>query len=343
MHRASPDGAKAVVSSIVRVNVRRATDDDLPALQARWREFQHEVPPAPHVEVDEAKELAEISAIVEAGLAFVAEADAELIGLALARLTGSRVGRLTDLYVQPNARRAGVAAALVHEVAEVLANHGAEVLDLEVSTSNAAARTVYQHWGFAEESVTLAAPLSVLVERLQPGRHATSFASIHVQSDEVDQVERAARAFAPRIASRGTRLEGPRDGWVTVYDEAADRDPAALLRLAREISSRLGIVVMALSLEVDQVVRLIALDRGGIVDEYLSVPEFYGQLPPGDVIGLAANPTVLSRLTGADPRRIKAVATTATAPGDLPPARELLATIASELGLQGANRGYASE
>ena len=63
----------------------------------------------------------------------------------------------------------------------------------------------------------------------------------------------------------------------------------------------MGIVVVALSLELDQVVRMIALDRGGIVDEYLSVPEFYGPLPPGDVIGLAANPTVLARLTGPTP------------------------------------------
>ena len=50
---------------------------------------------------------------------------------------------------------------------------------------------------------------------------------------------------------------------------------------------------------------MVALDRGGIVDEYRSVPEFYGPLPPGDVIGLAANPTVLARLTGADPQDVK--------------------------------------
>ena len=56
------------------------------------------------------------------------------------------------------------------------------------------------------------------------------------------------------------------------------------------------------------------LDRGGIVDEYLSVPEFYGPLPPGDVIGLAANPTVLARLTGADPAVVKEVARTAASP-----------------------------
>ena len=96
-----------------------------------------------------------------------------------------------------------------------------------------------------------------------------------------------------------------------MYDEVIDDDPTALVRFARELSSRLGAVVVALSLEVDEVVRMIALDRGGIVDEYLSVPEFYGPQAPGDVIGLAANPTVLARLTGADPQRVKEVALTA--------------------------------
>jgi hypothetical protein len=99
--------------------------------------------------------------------------------------------------------------------------------------------------------------------------------------------------------------------------------------------------VVALSLEAEQVVRLVALERGGIVDEYLSVPEFYGPLAPGDVIGLAANPTVLARLTGADPQAVKGLATTAASPAALPPASELIASLARVLGLEGADHGYA--
>ena len=34
------------------------------------------------------------------------------------------------------------------------------------------------------------------------------------------------------------------------------------------------------------------------------MPEYHGPLPPGDVIALGANPTVLARLTGADPARV---------------------------------------
>jgi len=76
------------------------------------------------------------------------------------------------------------------------------------------------------------------------------------------------------------------------------------------------------------------------MDEYLSVPDFHGRLPPGDAIALRANPTVVSRLTGADPARVRAAARTGLSPSELPPAPELLATIAAALGIEGGDHGY---
>ena len=254
------------------MTIRQATRDDAATLERLWRAFEGEVPPPPHGDHDPEQELEEIREIVDAGLAFVAEDETGAVGFALARRTGERTSRLTDLYVAPDARRDGVAAGLVHAVVEALAPQGVEHLDLEVTASNAGARAVYHRWGFGEETVVLVAAVSALRERLAPGRHAESFASLHVQTDSIGDVERAARAFAPRIGSSGTKVVGPRNGWVTVYDEVIDRDPTALVRFAREVSSRMGTVVVALSLEVDEVVRMVALERGGIVDEYLSVP-----------------------------------------------------------------------
>lgn len=86
---------------------------------------------------------------------------------------------------------------------------------------------------------------------------------------------------------------------------------------------------------------MILFERGRIVDEYLSVPEFYGPLPPGDVVGLAANPTVVSRLTGADPDAVRRIARTAPSPADLPAARDLLAELAAVLRIDGADHGWA--
>jgi hypothetical protein len=82
------------------------------------------------------------------------------------------------------------------------------------------------------------------------------------------------------------------------------------------------------------------LDRGGVVDEYVSVPAYHGPLPPGDVIALGANPTVVSRLTGADPARVREVARTAASTAELPPALELLADIAGVLGIVEATHGW---
>jgi hypothetical protein len=114
-----------------------------------------------------------------------------------------------------------------------------------------------------------------------------------------------------------------------------------LRRLAKEISSRTGQVVIAVGVEEEAVVRMILFDRGGIVDEYASVPEYHGQLPPGEVIALRANPVVVERYTGGSQAAIRAATPVAAAPSELAPPRELLAGLAGALGLTGADHGWA--
>jgi hypothetical protein len=92
--------------------------------------------------------------------------------------------------------------------------------------------------------------------------------------------------------------------------------------------------VVALALEENAVVRFFLLDRGRMVDEYLSVPTYYGDLNKADELSLAANATLVSRLTGADPASVRAVARTATTTAELPPARELLEQIAAVMNLE---------
>jgi hypothetical protein len=118
------------------------------------------------------------------------------------------------------------------------------------------------------------------------------------------------------------------NGWTRV-----DAKPEELRNLARELSFTTGVSV-ALSLEDGAVVRYVLFDRGSMVDEYLSVPEYFGELPPGDVYALGANPTVVARLTNADPARVRAVARTASSPAELPPVQELYEQIADVLGVQ---------
>jgi hypothetical protein len=121
---------------------------------------------------------------------------------------------------------------------------------------------------------------------------------------------------------------------VRVRSDATDADPERLKSLGKELSYTSGGVVISLGVQRGAVVRYDLFDRGSDVDEYLSVPEYYGPLPPGDVYALGANATVVARLTGADPRRVREVARTAPSPDDLPPAQELYEQLAAVLGVQ---------
>jgi len=325
------------------VTTRRAGPDDFDAIAELWREFDHEVPPPIHEgPADVEKELAEVAEILAGEVAFVAEDDGRPVGFALARRRTPTLATLTDLYVRQDARRSGVATELMREVLAAVAEQGAERLDLEVLASNAVARSLYARWGFRDDVVVMTQTVADLETRLGQ-QEAASFGSIHVQTDDLSAVEHAVRQFVPRLpgASRGSLIAPPRHGWIAVYDDVCDRSPEMLRRLAREISDRMGAVVLLLGIERDELLRMILFERGSIVDEYLSVPEFYGPLPPGDVVGLAANPRVVNRLTGADPEAVRRVARTAPAPADLPPARELLAELAQVLGIEGSGHGWA--
>jgi ribosomal protein S18 acetylase RimI-like enzyme len=326
------------------MRIRPVEEQDAALVQPLWEQFQTEVPPPPSFEEswDEAWE--DLSRHAREGAAFLAEDGDQLVGFAFATKPEKGRSHLTDVYVLPAARRRGIARTLVAEVVARVRELDAAQLSLDVLSSNADAVAAWQRLGFRDVSRFLASPLDALEERLSAAAPGVSFGSVHIQTDGLTAVERAVRQFVPRLpgASDGTVVSPPRNGWIAVYDELCDREPAMLRRLARELSDRMGAVVVALGVENGDAVRYLLFERGRIVDEYLSVPEFHGPLPPGDVVGLAANPTAVSRLTGADPDRVRAIARTASAPSELPPAPELLADLGAALGLEGSAHGYAN-
>jgi ribosomal protein S18 acetylase RimI-like enzyme len=316
------------------VSIRPATEADLPALGELYREFLAEVPPPEYVDTDVEHELHEVAGYMREHVALVAEEDGRLTGFALARLKGPRHAYLSDLFVRADARRRGTAAALVREAAALLAGRGAEVLDLEVQSTNAAARAVYEHWGFRETIRTLAAPLGQVEQRLAQRERPRSVGSLHVQTDDEETVERTLAQFLPRLGrSEWSHVFPPENGWVTVTDELCDRDRSAQRRLGSELSDRLGVPAVAFAVEEEALVRFLLFERGRMVDEYLSVPSYYGALNKADELSLAANPTLVSRLTGADPARVRSVARVASSTAELPPPRELVADIAAAMGL----------
>ena len=67
------------------------------------------------------------------------------------------------------------------------------------------------------------------------------------------------------------------------------------------------------------------------------MPEFYGPLPPGEVVALQANPVVVERLTGAAQAAVRAATPVGGVPAELPPPRELLDRLADALSITGAD------
>jgi hypothetical protein len=193
--------------------------------------------------------------------------------------------------------------------------------------------------GTPQEAVAVALLRAVAAERTDAAEaheRRPSHGSVHLQTDDQNVVVQAVSRLVPRVfRSRTTVVAPPRNGWVAVYDEVAERDPRQLGRLGRELSNATGLVVFAIGVEEETAVHYIALERGRTLDEYLSLPHFRGALPSGDAVALRANPTVLARLTGASPAAVRGVARTADFPSELPPAEELLRDLAEVLGLEG--------
>jgi ribosomal protein S18 acetylase RimI-like enzyme len=269
-------------------------------------------------------------------LVLLAENDGEPVGYAFGELDPQGYAHVNIVYVVPERRRQGVATALLTAFGERARAQGIEHLTLDVATRNEVGREAWRRLGFTEWAERLRVP----IERLeQHDVHGESYASLHVQSDDLEAVQAQVNKYLPRLGGSGGRVEGPRNGWVAVYAELVDRDRKARERLASELSNATAAVVCAISVDDGVVVRYVLYERGSVVDEYQSLPEHFGPLPPGDVVALGANPTVVSRLTGAEPAQVRAVARTASSPDELPPADELLQQLAGVLGLEGAGRG----
>ena len=307
------------------MNVREATAADEQTLleftRAIFAENWNRPWPAPEI----------TPALWEGHLVLLAEEDGGALGYAFGRLQPGQYVHVNIVYVPPEHRRRGVATALLREFASRAREHGIEHMSLDVATANEPGREAWRRLGFTEWAKRLTVPLARLE---QPAQAAPSYGWVYVQTDDRDEVEAAVAKYLPRFGGSGARVEGPGNGWVSVSAELIDRDRGSRERLASELSNATAAVACTLAVEEGAVVRYALYDRGSVVDEYQSVPEYFGPLPPGDVVALGANPTVVARLTGADPGRFRAIARTASSPADLPAPEELRKQIAEAMGLE---------
>jgi hypothetical protein len=267
-----------------------------------------------------------------AGAVYVAEDGGTVVGVVHLEPPDRGVSHVEWAHVVPAARRRGVVKALQREALRDAKAQRTTLVTLEVLKTNEPALAVWRRLGFEEVEYFMAAPLAGLEQRLADAPAAPSRASTHVQTDDRVSVERAIAQFVPRLAQPDVR--DAENGWIRIADPLLDGDRAVQSRFANDLSDRLGAVVVALALEQGTVVRFRLYERGRMVDEYLSVPTYYGPLPKGDELALAANPTLIARLTGADHDEVRRVARNAASPAELPPPGELYAQIGRLLGLE---------
>ena len=309
------------------MTIRRATEADREAIRVLWEEFEREVPPPPGDEETFDEDWVDTATDIRDGAVFLAEDDRGPLGYVRVSAPERGVVTINQAHVAARGRRQGVLKQLL---AEALADADVAHVDLEVVESNAVARAVWSQLGFVDSKRIMVAPLDAVRARLVAAPSTELRGTTHVQTDDELSVERAITQFVPR-------LEAPHvsagESWIRVADTVLDADRVAHGRFAKELSERLGAVTVALSLE-GPVVRFRLYERGRMVDEYLSVPAYYGELPKGDELALAANPTLVSRLTGADRDEVRRVARTAATPAELPPAPELYEQIARVMGLE---------
>jgi len=307
------------------VNVREATSADTDAVVALFEAMDWDRPwPRPQIGPKH----------LEGKLVLVAEEDGEIAGFAFGETEQHGRAHLNVACVRPESRRQGVMKALLAEFASRARAAGSDHITLDVDTSNDVGRVVWQRLGFTEFSLRLVAPVDALEARLSAPA-GESRATVYVQTDDRDAVEAEVAKYLPRLGGSDQEVAAPANGWTAVRAELIDRDRRARERLASELSNATAAVVCTLALEDGRLVRYVLYERGSVVDEYQSVPEYYGPVPPGDVVALGANATVVARLTGAEPAAVRAVARTAASPDELPPGPELLQQIAELLGLSG--------
>jgi len=310
------------------VNIRNATPADKELLLTLVEEFEAELPPLPYPEDTPEEDWERIEKRIRDGVVLVAEDDGRAVGFVDANFEQGRV-YVVDVYVREEARRRGVGAALLERVADAARERGLAHMELQVESRNAGAVRFYERLGFGEGAKVM----RVALDALRTGRRERSqgVGAVHVQTDDADAVERAVSQYLPRVSRESSFAVQAGRTWTAVRVEPFSRD--VLRKLGAELSFRFAVSVV-LALEEGEIVRFVIHDQGRMVDEYLSVPEFYGPLPPGDALALRANPTVVARLTGAEPARVRAVARTADSPRELPPARELYEQVADVMGLQ---------
>src|SRR5689334_2404674 len=97
------------------MNVRRATTDDLDAIRAQWQAMEDELGGPSWVRETWEEELVDVQRRLRDSAIFLAEEDGRPVGLLGLDFGREKIAHVQSVYVRPEARRRGVASALMAE------------------------------------------------------------------------------------------------------------------------------------------------------------------------------------------------------------------------------------
>ncbi len=120
-----------------------------------------------------------------------------------------------------------------------------------------------------------------------------SFTNCHVRTSNFDLCSKA----LSEVASARAFLTAPKKGWISVYDEASEtQDLAEVERVAKGLSKRIQMDVIALLLHDSDVFIYQAYRKGKLVDQFNSQPDYFGPVTASKRKKWAGNPDKLRAL-----------------------------------------------
>src|SRR4051812_8468740 len=160
--------------------------------------------------------------LFEGKLVLLAEDEDMPVGFAFGEFNAQGYAHVNIVYVVPERRRQGVTTALMREFAARAREAGIDHLTLDVATDNEVGREVWRRLGFTEWTRRLLVPIDRLE---QHGASGESYASLHVQSDHLDDVQAHVDKYLARLGGSGGGGEGARKGWGAVFARAGGPGP----------------------------------------------------------------------------------------------------------------------
>ncbi len=148
------------------LQVRRATDDDLPTVAELfdgYRQFYGQPADYSLAEAFIRERLASRDSVIFLAIDATSEAAVGFVQLypSFSSVAARRIWILNDLYVAPSARRKGVGRALLDVARQYAISTGAKRIILSTAAGNCEARGLYESCGYKRDEVFIAYKLEL--------------------------------------------------------------------------------------------------------------------------------------------------------------------------------------